>query len=106
MPWPTAPIVTAASDRVDQLEASPDGTLGVILGRDRRAPDRHHGIADELLDDPTVALDDIACQVEVARQELARLLGIAILGERGEADEIGEEDRDEAPLGLVASRRG
>ena len=33
----------------DQLECGPDGTLGVVLPRDRCPPDSHHGVADELL---------------------------------------------------------
>ena len=51
----------------------------------------------------SVALDHLACGVEVRRQELADLLGVAILGERREPDEIAEEHRDKSPLRL---RRG
>src|SRR5207248_10199004 len=40
--------------------------------------------------------DRTAAGVEVARQQLARRLCIASLGRGGEADEIGEEDGDEA----------
>ena len=74
MPWSVAPSVTAASpvrtparacgagveggDRVDEVEGGADGALGVVLGRDRGAPDGHHGVADELLDRAAVALDD------------------------------------------------
>ena len=54
--------------------------LGVVLLRDRRAPDRHDRVADELLDRAAVALDHRPRQVEVAGKELARLLGIAVLG--------------------------
>ena len=36
-------------DRLEEAKASPDGALGVVLVRDRRAEDRHHGVADELL---------------------------------------------------------
>ena len=41
----------------------------------------------------------LAREVEVARQELADLLGVAALGERREPDEVGEQDRDEPALG-------
>ena len=95
----------ASAHRVDQLEAGPDGTLGVVLVGDRRAPDRHHRVADELLDGAAVAADDVAGEVEVARQELPRLLRVALLGERREADEVGEQDRHEAPLGDRRRRR-
>ena len=71
MPWFVAPSVTAASpvstparawmpgpsaaDGVDQLERGADRALGVVLAGDRGAPDRHHGVADELLDGAAVA---------------------------------------------------
>ena len=80
--------------RVDELEAGPDGPLGVVLVRGGRAPDRHDRVADELLDRPAVALDDVAGELEVAAQELAGLLRVAALGERREADEVGEQDAD------------
>ena len=83
MPWSVAPRVTAASpvstparawmpvprlrDRVDELERGAHGALGVVLVGDRRAPDGHHRVADELLDRAAVALDDVAGEVEVAR---------------------------------------
>ena len=66
IPWLVAPTVTAASPvstparawmpgpeqvhGLDQLEAGPDGALGVVLVGGGRAPHRHHGVADELLD--------------------------------------------------------
>ena len=115
IPWLVAPIVTAASpvstparalmpgptapDGVDELEGGPDGTLGVVLAGGRRAPDGHDRVADELLDRPAVAPDDLGREVEVAGQGLADLLAVALLGERREADEVGEQDRDEAALG-------
>ena len=72
-----------------------------------RAPHRHDRVADELLDRAAVAADDLADGLEVAGLELADLLGVAALGERGEPDEVGEQDADEAALGDgVAWRRG
>ena len=82
----------SAADRVDQLEGGPDGALGVVLVGDRGAPDGHDGITDELLDRAAVALDDLAGKVEVAAEELAHRLRVRLLGERREADEVGEED--------------
>ena len=95
------------ADRVDELERGPDGALGVVLVGGRRAPHGHDRVADELLDRAAVAADDVARQVEVAGQQLAGVLGVAALGERREADEVGEQDRDEAALGDRACvRRG
>ena len=86
-------------DGRDELEAGPDGPLGVVLLGDRRAPDRHDGVADELLDDAPVAGDDGPGELEVAREELSHLLGVAPLRERREADEVAEQHRDMAQLG-------
>ena len=125
MPWPSAPErdrrlagetppaarSSGAPDssaeggyRGDEVERGPDGALGVVLLRDRRAPDRHHRVADELLDRAAVALDDAPGRVEVAGEQLADVLGVAPLGERREADEVGEQDGDEPALG--GRRRG
>ncbi len=64
----------------DQVERRSDRTLGVVLGRGRRAPDRHHRVADELLDRPAVELDQPPARVEVAREQLAGVLRVATLG--------------------------
>ena len=47
-------------DRGDEVERGPDGALRVVLVRDRRAPDGHHGVADELLDGAAVPADHVA----------------------------------------------
>ena len=85
-----------AAYRLDEVERRPDGTLGVVLLGDRRAPDGHHGVADELLDGAAVALHDVARGVEVAGQEFAHRLGVTIRGERRESHEVREEDGDNA----------
>src|SRR5205823_10004029 len=63
----------------------------------------HHRVADELLDGAAVDLDQPAAAVEVAREQLTHVLGVAPLRQRREPDQVGEEDRDEAPF---RSRRG
>jgi hypothetical protein len=70
----------------NQLERGPDGTLGVVLPRDRCPPDSHHGVADELLHRTPVPLDGQARDVEIARQQLSRVLGVSTLRRGGEAD--------------------
>ena len=47
-------------DGLEQVERRPDRALGVVLVGRRRPPDRHHGVADELLDETAVALDRLA----------------------------------------------
>ena len=85
-------------DREDQLEPGAHGPLRVILVSGRRAEGRHDGITDELLDDAAISLDDLARHLEVARQQLADVLGIAGLGQAREADEVGEQNRYEPTL--------
>ncbi len=120
IPWFVAPSVTAASpvrtparawmvgpersDRIHQLESRPDRALRIVLVCRRRAPDRHDRIADEFLDGPAVAADHVARQIEVAGQQLARVLGVAALGQCREADEVGEQDGHDTALGDRARR--
>ena len=91
-------LAAVGGDGRDELEAGPDRSLGVVLLGDRGPPDRHDGVADELLDDAPVAADDGAGELEVAREELPHLLRVALLGERREADEVAEQHRDVAKL--------
>src|SRR3954451_10574531 len=90
---------TECADRVDQLERGANGALDVILVRRWSAPDGHDRVADVLLDDTSITLDDLRAQLEVARQRLANVFGIALLGERREADDVGKQNRYEAPFG-------
>ena len=94
--WISGPSVP---HRVGQLERRANGPLGVVLVRGGRAPHRHDRVADELLDRAAVARDHVARDGAVALEGVAHLLGVALLGERREADEVGEQDGDEAPLG-------
>ena len=87
------------ADRVDEFKPGSDGSLGVVLVGGRRAPDRHHGIADELLDRPAVAGDDVMRQIEVPTQQLAGVLGVPSFRKGREPDEIGEQDADDASFG-------
>ena len=61
----------------DQVERCAHSALSIVLLRDRRPPHRHHGIADELLDGAAVERDQPLATIEVAREKLAHLLGIA-----------------------------
>ena len=93
-----ADFLAEHADLVHQLQSRTYRPLRVVLARHRRAPDRHHRVADELLDGAAVTLDDRACGLEVAPQELANVLGVAGLGEARVADHVDEQDRDEAHL--------
>jgi len=86
-----------------QIERGADGPLRIVFIGDRSTPHGHHGIADELLDDSAISRDQRSARVEVLRQQLAHLLGVAGLRERREPDEVGEQHRDEPPLGFRSS---
>ena len=94
----------------DQVKAGPDRSLGVVLERDRRAPNSHDGVADELLDRPTVALDHVPGGLEVGSQEFPDLLRIVTVGSGRESNEVGEQDAHQAALGgrreVAIARRG
>ncbi len=62
---------------VDHVQRRSHRPLGVVLAGRGNAPDRHHGVADELLDDTAVAVDDRPRGVEIATQELAHILGFS-----------------------------
>ena len=94
-----------AGDGGDELEAGPDRPLGVVLLRDRGAPDRHDGVADELLHDASVPVDDGPGELEVTGEEIPYFFGIVALGERREADQVAEEDRHVPQLGARFARR-
>jgi len=91
-------------DRVEDTERGSDGSLGVVLVRRRRTEDRHHRVADELLDRAAEALD-LRLDLGVVRaQHRPHVLGIGLVRARGEADEVDEEHGDDLPL--LARRNG
>ena len=67
----------------------------IVLVGDRDAEDRHHGVADVVLDRAAVALDDIAHADEPALHRPAQRLGIHALSERRRSDDVGEDDGDD-----------
>ena len=69
--------------------------------RNQGAEDRDDRVADELLDRPAPALELLSETLVVRAQDGVDVLGVERLGARGEADEVGEEDRDD-----LALRRG
>ena len=70
-------LVAERRDRGDEVERGTHGAFRVVLGRRRRAPHRHHGVADELLDGAAVERDQAPARVEVAGEQLARRLRVA-----------------------------
>ena len=62
---------------------------------DWRPEERHHGVADELLDRATVTLQLGPNPCVVGAEDGFDVLWVERLGLRGEADEIAEEDGDD-----------
>ena len=90
-------------ERVSCRQRAPHGALGVVLVRQRRAEERHDGVADELLDRAAEPLQLGLHPAVIGREHAADVLRIEVLGAAGEADEVGEEDADD--LALLEDRR-
>src|SRR4029453_14286554 len=74
----------------------------VLVSRGR-TQDRHHGVADELLDRAAVALDLARHPLVVRAQRGADVFGVGPVGPCREADEVDEEHGEDLPL--LAGRR-
>ena len=85
-------------DGVDQLEGSPDRPLRVVLFGLFGSPEGGNGIADEFVHLATETLDGLSSPVEVAGQHRPYLFGVPRFAKAGEADQVGEQHRHEAPL--------
>jgi hypothetical protein len=91
------------ADRLDDPQPGPNGPLGIVLVSNRRAEDRHHCVADELLDRAAVPFE-LMPQTRVVRADTcANILGVGCFGGGGEADQVAEEDRHD--LALLARLR-
>ena len=94
-----ADLVAEGRDCRHEVERRSNCPLPVVLGCRWRSPDRHDCVSDELLDGAAVELDQAPARLEVAGEELPRVLRVALLGSSSEADEVGEENAHQAALG-------
>ena len=79
-------------DRRAHLDHGADGAKRVVLMDSRDAEDGHDGVADELLDRPTVALERARGGLEVAGHDAADRLGVELGAEFGRLRDIREDD--------------
>ncbi len=112
--WTTSPVLTptrscrvcgciprrASSCSSAPISASPARTArSASSSRDAGCPEHgHRRVTDELLDHAPVALDRLAGGGEVGVLDGRHVLRVELLGQRGEADEVGEENADDATL--------
>ncbi len=89
--------------RVADLPGGPHGAQGIVLVDHRDPEHRHHGVADELLDGPAVALDHAAHHGEVAGHQGPERFGVQLLAQGRRPGHVGEQDRDQ--LADLARRR-
>ncbi len=88
------------------LEGRTHGALGVVLVGLRDAEHGEHRVAHELLEVSPVARDLLRQPIERAAHDRLHDLGVFLLGERGRADEVGEQRRRELPLHATRRRLG
>ena len=79
-------------------ERCADGALRVVLVGDRRAEEREHLVADELRDGAVVAAHLLRHESHDLVDEELRALGAEPLADRGRADDVGDQRRDDTAL--------
>ncbi len=72
--------------------------LRVVLVRHGGAEEHEHAVAEQLVHPPTELADDLHQTLETRIHQAFHLLGVHVLAEGGEADEVGEEHGDDAPF--------
>ena len=90
----TFELIVEGGQRVAHLHRGPNRKQGIVLVHDRDAEDCHDGVADVLLDDAPMTLDDLMHRAEVARQHVPVRLRIELPGQPRRIDQVGEEDGD------------
>ena len=98
-----SPFPLYTPDRVDDRGRGAHRALGVVLVREGRSEDRHHGVARELLQRAAEALHFAPGAREVLPLKRTDVLGVGQLRACSEADEVDEDDADELPF--LAVRR-
>ena len=95
---PTRSSSPSSTANVADRERGPYGALRVVLVRHRRAEQRHHSVADELLHRAAVVFELRANARVVRAEDGLHVLRVHRLRLRREADEVAEQDRDDFAL--------
>ena len=89
---------TKWAERRLHSQRRPHRAFGVVLVGDRRAEQGEDAVAEDLVDPPAERRDVVDEQLEARVDQPLDGFGIAVLGQRGEPDEIGEQHRRDASL--------
>jgi hypothetical protein len=84
-------LILLLADPVKDRERRANGSLRIVLVSGRRAEERHHGVADELLDGAAEALELFAQPGMERGEQPAHVFRIELLGASSETDQIGEQ---------------
>ena len=93
-----AQVLAEGGERALHLERRPHRPLGVVLVGDGRAEQGHDGVSDDLVDLAAERGHVGDEPFEAPVDQVLHVLGVGRLGERGEPDEVGEQDRGDAAL--------
>ena len=83
-------VVQRQSHAARRVERLPAGDLRLAV----ESEDRHYAVTDELVDPAAGRLDGVAGCPEIAVEQEHDVVGQLALRDRGEAADIGEQDRD------------
>ena len=92
-----AELVVQRRQGGSQLGGRPDRAQGVVFVQLGDAEYGHDRVADELLDRPSVAFEDLGHALEPAGHHLPERLRIEAFPERCGVGDVGEEDGDRSP---------
>src|SRR5262249_12450272 len=81
-------------------EASPYGSLGIVLMRLRKAKVDEQAITEILRNVSVKTLDDLRARGMVGAHHRPQVLGIELTSEYGRVHQVAEEDGELAPLGV------
>ena len=87
-------LLVQGCEGVAHLDRGPDRPERVVLVDGGYPEDRHHGVADVLLDGAAVALEHRPHLLEEPRHQTAERFRIELLAERRRSRDVTEQDRD------------
>ena len=97
-------LVRVTRERALDRERGRDRAHRVVLVRDRRAEERHHAVARELIHGALVAVHRLHDRLKAAVHDAVQILGIEARRERGEARDVGEQHGHELALAFERAR--